>query len=118
MTTIFDKEFFTLDELCEALYDCEKQTHICDCFLNYKYDGNIDRDFYRQTAENKTELIYDIRKGKITLVDILTFYDKEFEYFITGGVYLDEDVTISWRMLKKDFPMVTKEYLKALISLN
>jgi len=114
MTSIFEKESFTLKELCGIF----KNNDISECYINFSSGNNNYRHFLNKARNTKENILYsDEYKKYISFREILQSFDPEFNKLIIR-IKTDPrnyDIILSWTELEEKIKGLKKDDLKKLI---
>ena len=88
MTSIFDKDSFTLKELCGLF----KNNDISECYINFSSANNNYRHFLNKARNTKENILYsDEYKKYISFREILQCFDPEFNKLIIKSHLLEDE---------------------------
>lgn len=121
MLCIFEKQSFTLKELCLFFYKFDELKDILNCYLYFSSNNNNYRNFLLKTRTEKGLIYHSSSLNKnIYLREILQIFDPEFNKLVIR-IHTepnDYDITITWDEFEKKINGITKDEIQKIISLS
>jgi hypothetical protein len=125
--SIFDKESFTLKELCTLLlntkkiYQYDEIYNICLCYINFSSDNKNYRTYLSKTRSDKGIIYIDnLNNKKLIFRELLQMFDMEFTKLVITikTECKNYDIYISWSDFEEKTKNISKLELKEFIDSN
>ena len=122
--SIFEKDSFSLKELCNVLLNINEIQEIHDILLCYIYfsSGNNNYRTYLINTRNNKGIIYidKINNKKIILRELLQIFDFEFTKLVIRikTQCKDSDIIITWNDFEEKTKNISKQEFKEFIENN
>jgi hypothetical protein len=131
---IFEKDIFTLKELCKLFinnefnYNYKDLFIISNCYINFSSNNDEYKKYLKETRLTKGFLYQiqnEIRDYKINFREILQFFDINFNKLVIkiNIEKNDYDINMSWKIIENNINGFNKEefknfYVKCLLDCN
>ena len=118
MSSIFEKDSFSLKELCYIflLKNIDNINGICNCYLNFSSDNKKFRDFLQNTRSDRGFIQLSNDKS-IYFRELLQTFDHEFNKLVIRiSTYpRNYDISIRWADIESKIKNITKNDIKSFI---
>jgi hypothetical protein len=118
MASIFEKDSFTLKELCNIFLskNIDNINDICSCYMNFSSNNKKFRDYLQNTRNNRgfIQLSNDI---SIYFRELLQTFDHEFNKLVIriSTNPKNYDISVKWTDIESNFKNITKDDIKSFI---
>jgi len=125
--SIFEKDSFTLKELCNLLFNLKKNDYINEiddiilCYMNFSSGNNNYRTFLNNTRSNKGFIYIDsLNDKKLIFRELLQMFDFEFTKLVIRikTECKNYDINISWNDFEEKTKNISKLEFKKFIENN
>lgn len=125
--SIFEKDSFTLKELCNVLFNLKKHCYIQEnddiilCYIYFSSGNNYYRTFLNNTRKNKGFIYIDsVNNKKLIFRELLQMFDFEFNKLVIRikTECKNYDINISWNDFEEKTKNITKLEFKEFIKNN
>jgi hypothetical protein len=118
MSSIFEKDSFTLKELCNIflLKNNDNVNNICNCYINFSSDNKKFREYLQNTRQNRCFIELSNDKH-IYFRELLQIFDHEFNKLVIriSTNPKNYDISIKWNDFENKIKNITKNDIKSFI---